>query len=321
MARDDTPDLRPMLATAGQLPPPAQDDRWAFEMKWDGVRAVVHLGSRLKVMTRNDREVAGTYPELAGLPEALGRRAVLDGEIVAVNADGRPDFGLLQQRMHVVRPARRLLDSVPVCYLVFDLLALDGEVLTGRPYAERRAALEALDLAGPHWATPPVFLGGGQDAMEVSAQRGLEGVVAKRVDSTYEPGRRSRAWIKVKHQRTQEVVVGGWKPGEGRRGGGLGAPLRGGPGPAGLADVGHRGPRITHAAHADVAARLAPLARATSPFDVEVPREHARAAQWVQPELVGEVVFTEWTRDGRLRHPVWRGWRPDKGPADVVREP
>lgn len=317
-----------MLATAGELPRPQDEAAWAYEMKWDGVRLVAYVGGHgggVRLMTRNDREVARSYPELAVLADLLGGvPTILDGEVVALDHTGRPDFGRLQQRMHVVDPVavRGLVEQVPVAYLAFDLLYLDGQDLVDLPYTARRELLEGLELDGPGVvAVPPVFAGDGAAALATSRERNLEGVVAKRRDSRYEPGRRSRSWIKVKHVRTQEVLVGGWRPGEGRRAGGIGSLLMGVPGPDGLDYVGHVGTGFSDVVLADLATRLAPLRRATSPFARELPRMDARDAIWVEPELVGEVGFGEWTADDRLRHPVWRGLRADKSPQDVVREP
>jgi bifunctional non-homologous end joining protein LigD len=321
---DPMPELiKPMLATAGQLPGTAEEDAWAFEMKWDGVRAVVYVDhGSVRVLTRNDREVVSNYPELRGLGEFFGdRTVVLDGEIVAFDELGRPSFGTLQQRMHVQRPTPALRDRVPVTYLAFDVLYLQGHVLTSKPYAERRAALESLDLDGPRWATPPAFDGDGAAALAASQAQGLEGVIAKRRDAPYERGRRSAAWIKVKHLRAQEVVIGGWKAGEGRRKGGIGSLLLGVHDEQGrLRFAGHVGTGFTNQMLDDLAKRLKPLERKTAPFDDEVPRPHAKDAHWVTPKLVGEVVFTEWTKDGRLRHPSWRGLRPDKSADDVAPE-
>ncbi len=316
--------IRPMLATAGELPRPAEEARWAYEMKWDGVRAVTYAEpGRVRVLTRNDREVARTYPELGRAADLLGGTpAVLDGEIVALDKGGRPDFGLLQQRMHVVDPAqiRTLVERVPVAYLVFDLLHLAGRDLLDLPYMARRELLEQLDLDGDGFAVPPAFAGDAHAALATSLERGLEGVVAKRRDSRYEPGRRSRHWLKVKHVRMQEVVVGGWRPGAGRREGTIGSLLVGVPGPDGLAYVGHVGTGFSDAVLDALDGMLRPLRQPASPFATEVPRADARDAVWVEPRLVGEVAYGEWTRDGRLRHPTWRGLRPDKSPADVVRE-
>ena len=316
--------IRPMLATPGTLPPATEEEQWAYEMKWDGVRAIVYVeGGRARVMSRNDRDVTVAYPEIRELAASLGaRQLVLDGEIVAFDERGRPSFGRLQQRMHVTNgaQARTLARSVPASFIAFDLLHCDGRDLTERTYDDRRAALEALEIAGSRWTTSPAFHGAGAEALAASRAQGLEGIIAKKRDSRYEPGRRSRCWIKVKNLRTQDVVIGGWKLGEGRRSGGIGSLLLGVNTEEGLAYVGHVGTGFSARDLADIAARLRPLERKTSPFATEVPRDHARGAHWVTPKYVGEVVFGEWTSDGRLRHPSWRGWRPDKGPHEVRRE-
>jgi bifunctional non-homologous end joining protein LigD len=188
------------------------------------------------------------------------------------------------------------------------------------PYSERRKTLEGLNLRGPHWSTPPHFTGAGEDAVATSRAQGLEGVVAKRLSSKYLPAKRTRDWLKVKNVRTQEVVVAGWRPGNGRRAGTIGSLLLGMPGEHGLEYVGHVGTGFTAAALADVGRTLRPLERKTSPFAVDPPRPDARDAHWVTPKLVGEVAFAEWTDDGRMRHPTWRGLRPDKSPGEVVKE-
>ncbi|HET7325953.1 MAG TPA: non-homologous end-joining DNA ligase [Nocardioidaceae bacterium] len=319
--------ILPMLATAGRIP---ESDGWAFEFKWDGVRAVTHLhrGSAA-VITRNDRDVASTYPELASLSDALGgRSAVLDGEIVALDPNGRPSFGELQSRMHVTQPSAELLRRVPVGYYLFDVLHLDGESLLRTPYSQRRSRLDELGLAGRVAQVPPSFDDAdGHDLMAVAAERGFEGVVAKRRESIYEPGRRSRSWVKVPLINTQEVVIGGWKEGEGRRAGTIGSLLLGaydtahdqGRGQDGLRYVGHVGTGFSADVLADLQKRLRPLQQGQSPFADTVPRDRARGAHWVQAELVGEVEFRQWTRDGRLRHASWRGLRSDKSPDEVSR--
>jgi bifunctional non-homologous end joining protein LigD len=316
--------LRPMLATPGELPPVAQDDAWAYEMKWDGVRAVVYVeGGRARALTRNDREVSRTYPELADLAASLGaRQVVLDGELVAFDDEGRPSFGRLQQRMHVtgVAQVKQLVRRVPVTYLAFDLLHLDGRSLLTEPYDRRRELLVSLGLEGPRWLVPVAFSGRGNDALATSRRLGLEGVVAKRRAGRYEPGRRSRSWVKIKNLRTQEVVVGGWRPGKGGRGGRIGSLLLGVPDVDGLRYVGRVGTGFTAAMLDEIEKRLRRNLRRTSPFAGAVPPTDARDAVWVTPKHVGEVAFTEWTGSGRLRHPVWRGWRDDKSAADVVRE-
>ncbi|MCU1675835.1 MAG: polymerase LigD, ligase domain protein [Frankiales bacterium] len=314
--------VRPMLASAGALP--AKDDGWAFEMKWDGVRAVVYVdGGRARVLTRNDREVVATYPELRAMAESLGgTRVILDGEIVAFDELGRPNFGSLQARMHVARPTPTLLRDVPVTYLAFDVLYLDGELLTGEPYSRRREILESLGLHGPHWLVPPSFPGPGADVFAASKAQGLEGLLIKRLDSLYHAGKRSDSWLKVKHQRTQSCVIGGWKPGEGNREGRIGSLLLGVYDDTGaLHYAGHVGTGFSQRTLADLGRKLDAIVVPESPFTETVPREHARNAHWVRPELVCEVQFTEWTKDGRLRHPSYQGLRADIEAKDVRREP
>ena len=314
-----------MLATLGELPPSSEDEKFGYEMKWDGLRAVAYAdGAKVRLKTRNDLDVTGTYPELAELQDSLGSLpAVLDGEIVAFDEKtGRISFAALQQRMHVRDAAqvRRLREQSPVTYMIFDLLHLDGRSTVGLTYEQRRELLESLELRGPHWDTPPYTRGGGQKLMAESKKQALEGVLAKRLTSRYEPGRRSRDWIKVKHARTQEVVVGGWQPGKGRRAGTIGSLLLGVPGPDGLEYVGQVGTGFTDEMLANLDGRTRRIERRTSPFAGTMPAKDSRDAHWVTPKLVGEVRFAEWTRDGRLRHPAWRGLRPDKAPGNVVRE-
>ena len=317
--------VRPMLATAGPLPVGPEDARHAYELKWDGVRTVAYLDrGHARVLARSDRDVTVSYPEVVELAAAVpDRRLVLDGEVVALDGTGRPSFGLLQSRMHVARPAdvRRARAAVPATFFVFDVLHVDGDDTTSLTYEERRAVLAGLDLAGPSWQVPPSFPAPGQPVLDAARAQGLEGVVAKRLDSRYEPGRRSVCWRKVKVFRTQDVVVAGWKPGEGRRSGLPGSLLLGVHDGGRLVFAGHVGTGFTDRALGELAARLTALHRDDSPFDEPVPREHARTAVWVEPVLVGEVAYGEWTRDGRLRHPSWRGLRPDVAPEEVVREP
>jgi len=329
--------LPPMLATPGSLPPARQDADWAYEMKWDGMRAIVRVdGGRITLFSRNDRDVTVSFPELRPLGEVFGtRQAILDGEIVSFDDRGRPSFRLLQDRMHVssASQARSLAQDRPVVLLLFDLLHLDGESLIGLPYTERRHRLVELGLDAPGWRTPPAFTGTGAEAVRTSQELGLEGVLAKRLASVYRPGKRSRDWVKVKNLRTQEVVIGGWTPGQGRRQDTIGALLLGLPGPDGLSYIGRVGTGFTQRMLDDLLPRLQRLERKSSPFSPAVPRAEARDAHWVTPRLVGEVVFAEWTgvssgagasgaglADARLRHPSWRGLRPDKEPDEVVRE-
>lgn len=315
--------LQPMLATPGRLP--ARDaGAWAIEMKWDGVRAVAFIeDGRLTLRSRTGKDITASYPELAALGTATGARQVLlDGEVVAFT-DGAPDFEALQPRIHVTDPgaARRLAEAAPVTYLAFDLLQLDGRPLTALPYCERRDLLLSL-IPDRGWITaPPSFPGDDAEAvLAASRSSGLEGVVAKRLDSRYEPGTRSAAWVKVKNVRRQEVVVAGWKPGQGNRAGQVGSLLVGVHSPEGFSYCGHVGTGFTGQALAMLADRLAGLRRAGSPFDGPVPAEHARPAVWVEPRLVIEVAFERWTRSGRMRAPSYKGLREDKDPAQVVRE-
>lgn len=254
--------IRPTLATIGGLPAPEDDHNWGYEMKWDGVRAVVYVeGGRGRAMTRNDRDVTGTYPEVRALAESMGStQAVLDGELVTFDSSGRPSFGRLQQRMHVTGASqvRRLVDEVPVIYLIFDLLHLDGRALLDLPYTDRRQLLEGLGLAGTSWQIPPYFSGDGSAVVRASVDQGLEGVVAKRLDSTYLPGRRTDAWRKIKNVRAQEVVIVGWKPGQGRREGMIGSLLLALPGEGGLVYAGHVGTGFTGQMLDDLATRLRP---------------------------------------------------------------
>jgi bifunctional non-homologous end joining protein LigD len=293
-------------------------------MKWDGVRAVVYVeGGRARAMSRNDIDMTAAYPELREMAASLGSRpVVLDGEIVALDARGRPSFERLQPRMHVgnATQIRRLAASTPVTFMAFDVVHLDGRQTTGLPYTERRRLLESLQLQGRSWQTPPAWFGGGPMVLDAAREQGLEGVVVKRLDSLYHPGRRSEDWLKVKHLRTQEVVVGGWKPGAGRREGMVGSLLLGVQGAEGLEYAGKVGTGFSEQALAELGTQLRALERPESPFAGAVPRPDAREAHWVEPVVVGEVRFGEWTRDGRLRHPAWRGLRPDKAPEDVVRE-
>ncbi|WP_460523212.1 ATP-dependent DNA ligase [Humibacter antri] len=327
-------DYSPMLATLGtQSQLERDDERWVFENKWDGIRALVSVqDGAVRLMTRNGHDVTAQYPELTAIVDGVRSPGVLDGEIVALN-DGHPDFGLLQQRMNLQNETEisHLASRVPVRYYAFDILELDGHDITGEEYEVRRAALEHV-VTDPHHGVlqvPDVVSGPIGKAMATSRQAGLEGIVAKDRESIYSSGKRSTAWIKVKHHSTQEVVVGGWKPGEGRRANGIGSLLLGIP-DAGiphanipdaekLTYVGKVGTGFGDADLDDIAKRLGNLEADTDPFG-DIPKADARGVHWVTPTLVAEVEFAEWTRGGRLRQPSWRGWRPDKDPKDVVRE-
>ena len=314
--------LVPMLATTGSALPDKPED-WSFEFKWDGVRALVYVeGGRATAQSRNLLDITASYPELAELGKAVGStRLVLDGELVVFDAGGRSDFGLLQQRMKLTGEAvKRAAKTYPVVYLVFDVLYVDGHPVMDKPYRERRAILEALDLNGPSWQTPPYFPGEGEAVQAASRERGFEGIMAKRLDGAYHPGKRVDHWRKVKNIRRQEMVIGGWTKGEGARAGHLGSLLVGYYDDTGLRYAGHVGTGFTSKTLLDLEKTLKPLARKESPFADTVPTAYAKKSTYVEPTLVAEVEFTEWTRDGKLRHPSYKGLRFDKNAADVVRE-
>jgi bifunctional non-homologous end joining protein LigD len=326
MPRDPMPQhVVPMLARLSTLP--HDDDKYGYEIKWDGVRAVAYVeeSGATHLESRNLNDVTRQYPEAAAVGQALrGRSAVLDGEVVAFDESGRPSFERLQGRMHLTGDAAigARSRSTPIVYIVFDLLYADGETLMPLPYTERRARLEQLDLNGPSWRTPDYHTGEGAALLDASAAQGLEGIVAKRLDSPYEPGRRGATWLKVKNTRRQELVIGGWLPGEGRREGRIGALLMGyydhePPEPelrfAGKVGTGFDGRELDL-----LEGLLAPLRRDTSPFSGA--RQPGKGAIYVDPELVAEVEFNEWTKQNMMRHPSYKGLREDKRPLDVVLE-
>jgi bifunctional non-homologous end joining protein LigD len=302
-----------MLAVTGELP---TGPGWGYEFKWDGVRAIADIGDggALRLYARSGTEITAAYPEIAGLPRQADD-VLLDGEMVVLGEDGVPSFTALAERMHVREKGRaaRLAASMPVTYMIFDLLRSRGAGLTRWPYRERRRTLESLGLGGSWWAVPPVFPDG-PATWQAAGEHGLEGVVAKRLDSVYRPGVRSPDWVKVKLEVTADFVVGGWRPGV-RRIGGL---LVGVPTPDGrLVFRGRVGGGIGVAAERDLLAVLEPLRTGGSPFADAVPREDARGAIWVRPEIVVEVKYGQRTPDGRLRFPRLLRLRPDKTVEDV----
>ena len=310
--------IRPMLASL-RHELPEDEDRYGWELKWDGLRAIAYVSEgKVRLVSRNDKDMAPSYPELGVLAGRVRTPVILDGEIVALRA-GRPNFGLLQSRMHVQQPDDKLIRAAPVQYYVFDLLHEGQESLLDQPYTEGRARLEALGLDADPVHTPPWHRGGAAQVLADSIAKGLEGVVGKPLTSTYHPGQR-RDWIKVKNVRQQEVIVGGWKPGAGRRAGMIGSLLLGVYDDGKLRYVGHVGTGFTQDMLTELMRELEPLGRARSPFDTPVPAEHVRDARWVEPQLVGEVAFSEWTTDEILRQPSWRGIRIDKNPGEVHRE-
>jgi bifunctional non-homologous end joining protein LigD len=325
------PDREPMpegvkpMAAVLSTDLPRDEDNWAYEIKWDGIRAIAYCeAGTLRLESRTLRDVTSTYPELRALAGELGSTAaVLDGEVVAFDDAGRPSFELLQSRINLASESaiRRRMNDCPVTYMAFDLLYLDGRTLMDLPYTERRKRLEALGLDGPHWQTPSYHRGDGEGLLELTRERGLEGLVAKRIDSRYLPGRRTRAWLKVKNLMGQELVIGGWLPGQGRREGTLGALLVGyqaeEDGGRQLKYAGRVGTGFSDAELDRLAGLLDPLRTETSPF---AGRQPPREAVFVEPELVAEVAFREWTAARTLRAPVYKGLRPDKRPEEVVFE-
>jgi bifunctional non-homologous end joining protein LigD len=315
--------IKPMLSLAGELP--KKDAGWAYEFKWDGVRALLYVdGGRVRAFTRNDKSLLSTFPELRDIGLHLGTRsAILDGEIVALDEEGRPNFSTLAKRLHVTSKTaiEKLRFTNPASFFAFDLLYLEGRSLMSLSYDERRSALESLKLMGETFATPPSITNtAGSKVIDIARERGFEGVVIKRRSSRYSPGSRSGDWIKVKNFRTQEVVIGGWTEGKGERDGSLGALLLGVPSEEGLTYVGKVGTGFTAATRQDLLRRLAPLARKSTPFSAPLSRTENALAHFVRPSIVGEVQFAEWTNDGNLRHPTWRGLRLDKTAKDVVLE-
>lgn len=306
-----------MLATPGPTP---DGEGWAFEFKWDGVRAVARVepGGAVLVKSRSGRDITPTYPELRALAAELPAPVVLDGELVVLDDAGRPSFRLHQNRMQVRVPTPPLLERWPVWFYVFDLLYRGDEALLDRPYEQRRAMLEDLLPATP-LRVPPWYVDvTGADLLVVARETGLEGVVAKRLGSRYTPGRRSRDWIKTPLRSTREVIVCGWTPGDGAHAATFGSLVLGVHDDADgrLRYVGNVGTGFTQRDRQRLRAMLAD--RDHSPFDEPLPAD-VRDPRWVAPELVGDVAYREWVRpEHRLRHPSWRGLRADVTPGQVT---
>lgn len=296
----------PMLATATEALP--RGDEWAYEMKWDGYRAIVEIHDGwLRIASRRGLDLTDAYSELAPLADAVPvDDLVLDGELVVFDDDGRPSFAALQQHKRAAT------------FMIFDVLRIDGRDVTALPWHERRTLLERLALSGATWQTPAVVEAEPDVAMDTARELGLEGIVAKRVDAPYLPGRRTAAWQKRKLKNRQELVIGGWLPGEGRLSGTVGSLLVGyyeRPGAGALTYAGRVGSGLDDAGRDALATRLVP--RTASPFE-STPR--LPSPVWVEPDVVAEIEFTEWTSDGVLRQPVFVALRADKDPAEVTRD-
>ncbi|NHA67154.1 non-homologous end-joining DNA ligase [Phycicoccus flavus] len=315
--------MRPMLATAADRPPAGRE--WVHEVKWDGMRVLVDVrDGRVSVTSRTERDVTAAFPELDGLAGTY-EDLLLDGEVVALE-DGLPSFHALTERMHVTkrRQAERLAGTRPVTLMVFDLLRLFGQDLTGQPWTARRRLLVELDLAGRAWQVPQVH-DDGAALLQVTADEGLEGVVSKRRSARYLPGRRSPDWRKVAHRRTYSVVVGGWRAeaGSGASSAGrLGAVLVGLPdGAGGWRYAGRVGSGLAGSAGTALLRRLRRDESDTPPFSDVVPRPDADGTTWVEPRVVVEVRTLMLTADHRLRQPTYLGVRSDLDPAELQEVP
>lgn len=273
------------------------------------------MTSSIVLRSLSGRDVTSSYPELAPLPAAVGVPAVLDGEVVVFDGD-RPSFGLLQHRMHVERPTQRLVGDHPIVYVVFDLLELDGRSLLDLPLRTRRDVLTDLLDDGPSWRVPPIVEGDGTSLLALADDRDLEGVVAKRLSSRYEPGARSAAWVKVKIRRRQEFVVVGWLPGNGSLEGRIGSLLVAVNEDDRLVFAGAVGSGLTERDRRQLEKLL--VSTDAAPFDPVPPLD--RAPQWSEPTVVTEVEYGSWPNGSLLRHPVYAGLRTDRDPADIVRE-
>jgi DNA ligase D-like protein (predicted ligase)/DNA ligase D-like protein (predicted polymerase)/DNA ligase D-like protein (predicted 3'-phosphoesterase) len=306
-SRPQAGDLAPMLATEGSIDK-LKSTQWAFEGKWDGYRVLVDANrGKLNLRSRRGRDVTDEYPQLEALAADLAdHHVILDGEAVALDESGVPSFSEMQNRARSTR----------VEYWAFDILHLDGRSLLRAKYSDRRRLLEALASSGG-LIVPDQLPGDGPEALEHARKHRWEGVVAKKRDSTYQPGRRSSSWIKDKIWNTQEVVIGGWRQGEGGRSSGIGALMLGVPEQGGLQFAGRVGTGFTEKQLGKLKNILKPLETDESPFNTGLPTKDAKGVTFIRPELVGEVRYSERTSDGRLRQPSWRGLRPDKTPDEV----
>jgi bifunctional non-homologous end joining protein LigD len=314
------PKVVPMLARlTSDLP--SDPGRWGFEVKWDGVRAIAYSEpGRLRLEARSGNDITKRYPELYRLNRALSSHsAILDGEVVAFDDQGRPSFERLQSRMHLASDSavRRRMRDIPATYVIFDVLYLDGHSTMTLSYEERRRLLEQLELEGPAWRTPSYHRGEGSALLEATKQHGIEGVVAKKLDCPYQPGVRASHWIKVKNVHTQDVVIGGWTLGEGGRSASLGSLAVGVMQGDQLVYAGKVGTGFTEQSLALVKRELEPLRTNTSPFSG---RQPPKGTIFVEPRLVAHVEFREWTKSGTLRAPSFKGLRPDISPQECVRE-
>lgn len=317
--------VKPMLATASTLP--VNSSEYCFEIKWDGLRAVLYIeNNQLSVISRNLRNITNQYPELQQmLNHQNSQQLIVDGEIVALTSDGFPSFSLLQHRMNVssTRSIQKLSQTIPVTYIIFDILQINNTILLSYPYKERRRNLQSLQLSGSYWQTPDYKTGDGHAILQATRSLGLEGIIAKQIHSVYIPGTRSKDWLKIKFQKRQEFVIGGWVPGKGKRSGQIGALLvgyyqnRSQPPPLQqqLIFAGKVGTGFSQDTLNTLKKLMLPITTSSSPFTT-----NPGNAIFVEPKLIGEVEFTEWTDNQTLRHPSFKGLRFDKDPRYVIRE-
>lgn len=319
----------PMLASSGTLQDLDPEHTWSFEMKWDGMRVIVGVsGGAASLMSRNGNDVTSQYPELQEIASLTADGSVLDGEIVALNPSGTPDFGLLQTRMKLTkkREIEEATRKIPVQLMLFDVLQLATDPAAGSPpgvrtltrqtYSARRSALLGAVKEGDHVHVPPAHSGTIDEAVATSRELRLEGVLAKRTDGRYVGGRRSHGWIKIKDELHQEVIIIGWHKGSGSRQDTFGSLLLAVNDGGDLRYVGRVGTGFAARDLLDAAARLKRIERKTPPTK-GIAASDRRDVVWATPKLVGEVRYIGITKDGKLRHPVWRGWRPDKSAGEV----
>lgn len=320
---DEVP--KPMLASSGVPEDIIQGDDWCFEMKWDGYRALAKVeNGKVKLLSRNGNDMTEDFPELQELAVLAPEGAIVDGEIVALDGSARPSFSLLQQRISHRRKNRlRQAQAIKLNFMLFDALQLPRskggkpENLIGEQYVDRRKYLEHAVSDGQYIKVPPAHTGPTlKAALETSLELGLEGVLAKECTGDYEPGRRSGSWVKIKHLLDQEALVIGWTKGQGNRASSIGSLLLAVPAGDELEFIGRVGTGFSDLQLKEIRERLEKIARKTPPVK-HIPAQFQRDAHWVTPEYVAEVRYSELTKDGRLRHPVWRGWRDDKEPAEV----
>jgi bifunctional non-homologous end joining protein LigD len=287
--------VQPMKAAMGSLPPEADDDNWAYEIKWDGYRTLLFVDvaeQRVRVQSSSGLDSSGTYPELGGIWEDVNAQSVvLDGEIVVFDAEGRPSFEGLQRHDH------------QVVFHAFDVLSIDGHDVIGLAYEQRRELLSNVLEPGSNWTVPSYRIGGGADLLQATAERCLEGVIAKRLGSTYQPGKRTPNWRKVKNRVQVEVVIGGRTMGSGNRSNTFGALLVGRHDDQGvLRFAGGVGTGFSQRMLAELSQRFAELDTKVCPFQPVPPREYTRDAHWLQPVLRAAIEIAEFTNEGYVRH-------------------